>query len=62
MRICDQELTLHGIMRYEWSLKTYPEPDGRAETLEGRLKRVASVSVLGLLDEGRAVVKNVCVR
>jgi hypothetical protein len=42
--------------------RTYPEPDGRAETLDGRLTWVASVSVLGLLDEGRVVVKNVCVR
>ena len=48
-------------------LKTYPDPDGKAETLEGRLVRVASTSVsvlLGLLDAGGAVMNDVivCVR
>jgi hypothetical protein len=46
-------------------VKTYPDPDGRAETLDGNTVYVASMSeLLGLLGAVGAVTKDVmvCVR
>jgi hypothetical protein len=46
----------------EWSIQTYPDPEGRPETPDDRLVEMASVAVSVLLDAGGAVMKEVRVR
>jgi hypothetical protein len=55
-----ERLVSRWVARHLRSIKTYPDPEGNAETLEGRLVAMASVSVLvplrGMPEEGCAVM------